>query len=120
MEYSLVYNRINTSTQLILSHGVVWRLLIHHHYHLQHCLSDVPPLEDMSEVLQSIAELRGEQNTEKIKSTYLEATENVEEAKLRSVQKLLFKDGKGHPGQSAPIAKEISSKPDPKVNLFLG
>ena len=87
--------------------------------HHQHCLIDVPPLEDMSEVLQSIAELRGKQNTEKVKSTYLEATENLEDAKLKSVQKLLLKDGKDQPKQSVPIANELSSKSNAKVNPFL-
>ena len=83
--------------------------------------SDVPPLEDMTEVLQSVAELRLKQNTASVdsklcKTTYLEATDNPEEVKVRSVQKLLSDKNKEQQSKNSPAATDMHSECKTKVD----
>ena len=75
-------------------------------------------------MLESIAALRAKQNSEIVhnqlsKTTYLEATESAEEARVRSVQTLLSKEGAIEKKQIVPTANDASTKLDTKVPQLL-
>jgi len=69
----------------------------------------------MSDVLQSVAELRLKQNTALVdsklcKTSYLEATEDPEEVRVRSVQKLLSDKNKEKQSQNSPMTTDFHSE----------
>lgn len=82
----------------------------------------MPPLEDMSETLQKISEMKAKQKASQLsgdlpKREYLEATEDLEEAKFKSVNKLLQKDDGKKKFKNPPSSEEISSVSRNKVQF---
>ena len=78
-----------------------------------HFIADVPPLEDMSELLQTISDLKKDTTKPQLRpaiNPLLESSVPPENARLQSVEKLLGKDE----GPSSLAAKKTVA-PDTKV-----
>ena len=72
-------------------------------------------------MLQSVAELRLKQNIALVdsklcKTSYLEATEDPEEVRVKSVQKLLSDKNKEQLSQNSPMTTDVHSECKTKVS----
>ena len=82
--------------------------------------TDVPPLEDMSDVLQNLSELglqkRRLENKAGQKINYLEATETEEATRIHRIEELLGKEKRSSNVQLSEKTKKVSSS---EVCFFL-